>query len=146
MFRFATTEIVAAAWLATLPGITSAMVDPTLPSDNSSWAASGFITPYGLGGVPSPHIPVAHPICGLKFWAVTPDSGLPPWNQAGMLAETVRAGCFSGGTSVLLTLSNCDQNARVLSAYLTQEPRRSYADMGDYACVVAELALHWSAR
>ena len=36
------TELVAAAWLATLPGITSSMVASTLPKDHATWEATGL--------------------------------------------------------------------------------------------------------
>lgn len=145
--RYATTEAVVDAWLATLPGITSAMVGQTLPLNNTTWAASGYITPSGAGGTADLYLPVAHPVVTLKFWAVNPDTGLPPWNMARQLAEIVRAGCLSTttGVGVHVTLPYADQNARVLSAYLMQEPRRAYGDVGDYACFTADMALHWAA-
>lgn len=143
---YASTEKVITAWLATLPGITSAMVGGTLPVDNTTWAASGFITPSGAGGNPDLYFAIGHPIVNLKFWAVDPNSGLPPWPTAENLAEIVRNGCLSNGTGVILTLPYCDQNARVLSVYLKQEPRRSYGDVGDYACFTADVAIHWAAH
>lgn len=144
--RYATTEAVVDAWLTTLPGITTAMVGQTLPVDNSTWAASGFITPSGTGGNADLYFPVAHPIVTLKFWAVNPDTGLPPWDKARQLAEIVRTGCLTNGVGVLLTLPYTDQNARVLSVYLKTEPRRAYGDVGDYACFLADLVVHWAAH
>lgn len=144
--EYASTERVVNAWLATVPGISAAMVDEQLPADNSTWAASGFITPYALGGVADIDMRIGHPIVGLKCWAVDPNTGRPPWNIAGNLAETVRNGCFSNGTSRYLTLPYCDQNARLLSAYLVEEPRRTYGDTGDYACFNTSVALHWAAK
>lgn len=146
--RYPTTPMVAAAWLATLSGITAAMVGTTLPAnDNTSWAASGFITINPAGGLADLYLPVAHPVVTLKFWAVDPDTGLPPWDKAIQLAETVRAGCLgSTGTGQIVTLPYSPQNARVLSAYLMQEPRQAFADAGDYACWVADMALHWAAH
>lgn len=148
--RYATTEKVVTAWLATLPGITAAMVGMQLPapdtSNNLSWAASGFITPYGLGGAPNIYVPVAKPVVGLKCWAVDPDTGLPPWNLADNLAETIRAGCFNNGGELFLNIPYSDQNARLMSAYMLTEPRRSFGDTGDYACFDTEVQLHWHAR
>lgn len=142
--RYANTEKVTAAWLATLPGITSAMVGGTVPSNNGTWAASGFIELSGLGGNADLDFPVDHPIVNLKFWTVDPDSGLPPWNRAADLGEIVKDGCLSNGVGVILDLPTSDQNARILSVYMKQTPRRMYGDVGDYACFVAELAVHWA--
>jgi hypothetical protein len=137
--RYATTRKVSVAWLRSL-GLAA---DSELPTE-LTWASTGFITPAGSGGSPGVHVPVAHPIVTLQCWAVDPDTGVAPWNFAGDLAETVRAGTFSHGTQAMLTIPDSDQNARVLSAYLQSEPRPSYGDMGDYACVVFDLALHWA--
>lgn len=148
--RYATTEKVVTAWLDTLPGITAAMVGDQLPqadiNGNFSWAASGFITPYGLGGAPNIYLPVENPVVGLKCWAVDPDTGRPPWNLANNLAQTVKNGCFTNGGGQFLTLPYCDQNARLMSAYMPTQPRRAYGDTGDYACTVAEVQLHWHAQ
>lgn len=144
--RYATTERVVTAWLATLPGITAAMVDPQLPADNTTWAASGFITPYGLGGKPNIHIPARYPVIGLKFWAVDPDTGLPPWGMANNLAETVVSGCFSSGDPQYVTIPYSDQGATLMSVYMLTEPRRAFGDNGDYAVYDAELQLNWHAR
>lgn len=146
MTAYLTTEKVTCAWLATLPGITAAMVDPVLPTPADSWATTGFITPYALGGLRGMYVPVAHPVVGLKCWAWDPDTGRPPWNQAANLAETIAAGCFATSHSVFLTVPYCDQQARILSVYLLEEPRRAYGDMGDYACFDTSVAIHWAAR
>jgi hypothetical protein len=138
--RYATTRKVSIAWLLSL-GLAAAA---ELPTDISTWAGTGFITPAASGGSPGIHVPVAHPIISLQCWAVDPDTDVPPWNLAGDLAEAVRAGGFSHGTQVQLALADSDQNARVLSAYVISEPRPSYGDMGDYACMKVDLALHWA--
>lgn len=137
---FATTRKVSVAWLQSL-GLAAGA---ELPTETSTWASTGFVTARASGGSPGIHVPVAHPVVMLQCWAVDPDTGEPPWNLAGDLAEAVRAGCFSDGTQVALTIPDSDQNARVLSAYLISEPRPSYGDVGDYACLVADLALHWA--
>ncbi len=142
--RYATTEKVVNAWLAGLPGLNASMVDEQLPTDNTTWAASGFLTPTGMGGAADVYVPVAHPMVTVDCWAVDPDSGLPPWNKAANLAETVRSGTFTNGVGTFVTLPYSDQNARILTAYLRSEPRRKYGDIGDYACVTFDLALHWA--
>lgn len=146
---YATTERVVVAWLSSLPGITAGMVGVQLPNPTNggtpTWAATGFITPYALGGLSDPYLPLAHPVVGFKCWAVDPDTGRPPWNVAANLAETIRAGTRTAGINQVLTLPNCDQNARILSAYMLEEPRRSFGDTGDYACFDTTVEIHWSA-
>jgi hypothetical protein len=144
---YATTEKVVAAWLTSLPGITTAMVDFQLPepddAGNVSWASTGFITPYGVGGKPDIYVPVARPVVGVKCWFVDPNTGRPPWQKAANLAETVRAGCFTDPGEVFLTLPTATQNARLMQVYMLTEPRRTFNDTGDYACVDLELQMHW---
>lgn len=139
-FRYAGTQDVAVAWLAQL----GLLADLSLPENPSTWP-NGFITPYGGGGSSNIDIPLISPVVLLKCWASTPGTDAPPWNMARNLAETVRAGCFARtGMGAFLDLSaTCDQNARVLSAYVITEPRPSYADAGDYACLLVDLRLHW---
>lgn len=143
--RYATTPLVAAAWLGTVAGLTTAIVDEKLPEDPTTWP-NGFITPYGTGGSSVPDVLLISPVVTLKCWAATPDTQDPPWGMAFNLAETVRAGTFDTTTMTrLLTLPNCDQTARVHSAYFVAEPRKSFGDEGDYACVIVDMRLHWTA-
>lgn len=138
--RYATTGLVAVGWLGAL-GLSAGY---SLPEDPTTWP-NGFITPFGSGGSSNIDVPLISPVLTLKCWATTPGTDAPPWNQAFSLAETVRtAGCFArGGMDTFLTLPDCDQQARVVSAYFAAEPRPSYADQGDYACVLVDMRLHW---
>jgi hypothetical protein len=143
--QLATTAKVAVAWLATVANLDASMAGHTLPEDPSTWP-NGFITPYGTGGSSVPDIPLISPVLTLKCWAATPGSQDAPWNAAFNLAELVRAGCFAVATlGRLLTMPSCDQSARVHSAYFVAEPRESYADEGDYAVVIVDMRLHWTA-
>jgi hypothetical protein len=145
-----TTEQVVTTWLATLPGITTAMVGRQLPqpdpAGNLSWAASGYLTPYGLGGTPNIYAPVAAPVIGIKCWAVDPNTGQPPWGLAANLAETIRAGCFSNCQPQYLTVPYADRQATLMSVYMLTEPRTAFGDLGDYACYDCELQFFWHAR
>lgn len=150
MIRYATTEKVAVAWLSSLPDFSAAMVGTVLPAPPPAggpvtWASTGFLVVTTLGGASELNFPLAHPRVSVQCWAVDPDTGLPPWNFAGDMAASIGAGCQSTqGVEQVLTLPNSDQNARLLSAYITSLPRRIYGDQGDYACMVTELALHWT--
>jgi hypothetical protein len=146
-FRYATTGRVALAWLGGVTGLSPGMIGDQPPADESSWAASGFITPNTVGGISDIYVPVVGPVVSLSCWAVSPDTGVPPWNLAFNLAETVRAACLSqDGFGAVLTLANCDQSARVFSAYLVGEPRRSWADAGDWASVILDVHIDWKAE
>jgi hypothetical protein len=139
----ANTELVAAAWLAGVTGLSSGMVASTLPQDNSSWAASGFVTVRTVGGTPGMYVPLRAPVVSVDTWAVNLNSDKPPWGKANYLAELIDAGCRASNVSRDLTLLSGYPGARVLSAYLLSEPRRAYGDQGDYAHYVMDLALHW---
>lgn len=145
--RYAETGRVALTWLGSVAGLSANMVDQVLPTDVTTWSTTGFITPNTAGGASGIYVPVISPVMTLSCWAVDPDTGEPPWNLAANLAETVRAACQSRDhMGDVLTLPHCDQAARVFSAYLVGEPRRSYADNGDYACVVVDLHIDWKAE
>lgn len=138
--HYATTRKVAVAWLTAL-GLNAAA---ELPTDQTLWADTGFVTPTGSGGSSNIDIPLIQPVVTLKCWANTPDSGEPPWNKATELAERIRWACFDGtGMTEFLTLDHCDQKARVINAQVITEPRPSYSDDGDYACAVLDVRLHW---
>ena len=53
-----TAELVAQAWLATIPGITSSMVATVLPAKAPSWAATGFLVVATAGGNSEMYVPV----------------------------------------------------------------------------------------
>lgn len=142
--RYATTERVAVAWLASLAAFSAGMVGTVLP-DGTGWATTGFLVVTTVGGSSDVHIPVEHPIVSVQCYAVDPDTGVPPWFAAGNLAAALGAACFAPtGVQQVLALPDCDQSARVLSVYTTGQSRRSYADLGDYACVVQQLTLNWT--
>jgi hypothetical protein len=121
----------------------TSMVAATLPADNSTWAASGFVTVRTTGGSPALYVPLREPVVTLDFWAVKPGSTKPPWYQANGLAELVDVGTRASNVQRTVTLPTGYNPARVYSAYFVQEPRRAYGDQGDYAHYVADLALHW---
>ena len=141
----ANTELVAIAWLGGVQGFTSAMVAATLPSDNTTWAASGFVTVRTSGGSPGLYVPLRSPVCTVDCWAVKPGSSKPPWFQANYLAELIDAGCRASNAQRPVTLPSGYPAARVLTAYLVQEPRRAYGDQGDYAHYVLDMVLNWTA-
>lgn len=139
----ANTELVAVAWLAGVEGLAPGMVAATLPTDNTTWAASGFVTVRTVGGAPGLYTPLRAPVVTVDTWAVRSGTSKPPWFQANYLAELVDRGCRASNVQRTLTLPSGYPAARVLSAYLVQEPRRAYGDAGDYAHYTADLTLCW---
>lgn len=139
----ANTELVAVAWLGGVSGLTSSMVATSLPKDNASWSASGFVTVRTSGGSPGLYVPMREPVVTLDFWAVKPGSSKPPWFQAAALAELAEAGTRASDAQRAVTLPSGYNSAHVYSAYFVQEPRRAYGDQGDYAHYVADMAMHW---
>jgi hypothetical protein len=138
----ATAELVAVAWLRGVPGVPADGVATTLPSDNSTWAASGFVQVTAVGGGPNPHLPVRASVVGVDCWAVNPGSGRPPWGKANSLAEAVRDGTL-GPSGRVVDLAAAGLSARVLEAYLLSEPRRVKGDAASYARYSFDMAMPW---
>jgi hypothetical protein len=137
----ATTELVAVAWLK---GVVGDIVSTTLPRDNTSWAASGFVTVATTGGSAGLYVPLRSPVVSVGCWAAARDSNRPPWNKAAYLAEQIQAATYDvDGTSRLLTLPTNYPGARVLTAYTTYEPRRVPDDEASYAHFDFGLTLNW---
>lgn len=127
----ATPELVAEAWLKTVVGD---RVATTLPKDNTSWSASGFVTLVSAGGTPNLYVPLREPAMGVDCWANNPGSQKPPWNKAAALAEAIQAACYDHPiVPQTLTLPSGYPQAQVLSAYTTGEHRRIHDDASSYA-------------
>lgn len=137
----ATTELVATAWLK---GVVGDIVAGTLPRDNSTWAASGFVVLATVGGTADMYVPLRSPVVSVDCWAVSPSSNRPPWHKATWLAEQIQAACYeSEATPRILTLPTGYPQARVLSAYSTYEARRVPADEAGYARLNLGLTFNW---
>ena len=138
-----TPDLVAVAWLKGVAGIPSGSVATTLPSDNTTWAASGFVQVTVVGGSPEPHMPLRVPVLSVDCWAVNPGSGRPPWGKAATLAELVRDGTLAADVGRTVTLPVGGLTARVLSVYALSEARRILDDDGSYARFSLDVALAW---
>ncbi|MER5715718.1 hypothetical protein [Streptomyces sp. NPDC002132] len=139
----ATPELVATAWLKTVVGD---RVSTTLPKDNSSWAASGFVTLTTVGGTPNAYVPLRDPVLSVDCWAVNPQSQKPPWNKAAALAEAITAACQDHGTIArTVPLPAGYPAAQVKSAYVTGDPRRINDDPSSYAhYLIPGLVIAWT--
>lgn len=143
----ATSELVAIAWLGSIPDLSTQMVATQLPADESTWETTGFITVNVVGGSPDIYLPVKNPVLQVDCYANKRSSNKPPWWRANVLAETVRYATLQRtGINRLLTISAGGATypkAVVQTAYLVTEPRRVYHDPGDYAIYTFDLAMGW---
>jgi hypothetical protein len=82
-----TAELVALAWLATIPGITSSMVATILPAKSPTWATTGFLVAATAGGNSELYIPVHRSLVQVDAVCFTADSQRPPWGRVDQLAQ-----------------------------------------------------------
>lgn len=146
-------ELVLQHWVATLPDFSDAMVATTLPQDNSTWAASGFITvgPVVGGGTFGDQGALRNPIVQVSAWAVpagtttASTSGRPPWYKAAELIERIRAGCFDEEQlRRQLDLGSRYRGAFVSDIYPTGEPSRINGEPLPVARYDIDLTMLWA--
>jgi hypothetical protein len=139
-----TSELVAVYWLKGLSGLGN-LVATELPASASSWSASGFTQVSGVvGGTPSIDYALANPVVSLDFWANAPGSGRPPWNKANVLAEVARAGMLDHpAVPRLLVLPAAYNNARVITVFPLQEPRKVRDDDAEFARYTMDSRFSW---
>lgn len=145
-----TTDLVAVAWLRTVPGLVADGVATQLPADETTWAANGFVVvPVQVGGTPHGTIPLRRPVVQVETWGTVPGSDKLPWGIPNQLMEQIRMGTLDRTTfnrPLPITANGVTYpNARVLSARMLTEPRRIWSDAGDYAGFMANVALQWIA-
>lgn len=154
-------ELVACAWLAQVPGWTTAMVGTTLPrlgpvGPMPDWVATGFVTIGVVGGTPAAEVPQAVPVLSVNCWAVNAKcagigqpinvSSRPPWGRASQLAEQIRHAAYALDKGLGRTVSMPVPGfavAGVQSALLLTEPRRVPADLAGFARYQFEMQLTW---
>lgn len=141
-----TAELVAQAWLATIPGITSGMVATVLPAKATSWESTGFLVVATAGGNSELDIPVHRSLVQVDVACFTADSQRPPWGRADQLAQRVADACY-GATSraaqLTLTAGPSTGRATLFSAWLSSEPQRLYGDDGSIARKRLDVMLAW---
>jgi hypothetical protein len=138
----ATTDLVAVTWLNSL--FPTPVAVTTLPKDTTAWSTTGAIVIATIGGTSNMYVPLRGPVVSLDCWAVAPNSAKPPWGKANYLAEVVQAACYDHqGTPRTLTLPGQYPQARVLSAYTVQDPRRVTEDPASYARYNLAVQLAW---
>ncbi len=144
----ASTDLVAVAWIRTISGLVADGVATQLPSDETTWAANGFVVvPTQVGGTPHSTIPLRRPVVQVECWGTVPGSDKLPWGIPSQLAEQIRFGTYDRttfGRPLTITAGGVSYpGARVLSARMMTEPRRVWHDSGDYAGFTFDLMLQW---
>lgn len=144
----ATTDLVAVAWIRTIPGLVADGVATQLPADETTWAANGFVVvPTQVGGAPHATMPLHRPVVQVECWGTVPGSDKLPWGIPDQLAAQIFAGTqdrTTFGRPLTITAGGVTYpKARVLSAKMLTEPRRAWHDAGDYAGKTFSLALQW---
>lgn len=142
-------ELVAQAWLRDIEGVPDNAVGATLPADNSTWAASGFVQYMVVGGSPGVYLPVSNPVMQIDCWATNAGgSSKPPWGKANYLASLIKNAGYGGVNSpsapareVVLPAEYL--NARVMAAYALTEPRRLPNDEARYARYQFDMQFRW---
>jgi hypothetical protein len=145
-----TTDLVAVAWLRSIPGLVADGVATQLPADETTWAANGFVVvPTQVGGTPHSTIPLHRPVVQVECWGTVPGSDKLPWGIPDQLAAQIFAGTQDRTTfGRLLTITAGGVSypyARVKSARMLTEPRRIWHDSGDYAGKMFNLEFQWTA-
>lgn len=154
--RPANSELAAIAWLKTVPGLPVNQIGTTLPQDNSTWAASGYVQPIIVGkGSSSKYYGYRAPVVMVHCWAVNPDKQTPPWWKANELAEKIYARLLVEGNGVEnLDIKTGYRKVRVLQAWEIEEPKRipwgfpsgqgSFVDPGNAAHYTVSFQMAWA--
>lgn len=145
---YATTELVAVAWVAGIPGLTASGAGTQLPATEAEWAEGGFIVvPTTVGGAPHSSMPVQRPVVQCECWATIPESDQLPWLMAANLAEQVRLATYdrSGAFGRALHIGDGYPTAWVKAATILTQPRRVWSDLGSYAGYTFDLLLTYVA-
>jgi len=140
------TELVAVAWLKTIPGLPVTAVGTTLPDEQTRWP-EGFIQVSVVGGVTSMDVPQRRPILQLDCWAANPRSAKPPWGRANQIAEIAYQACYDHDANLgkQVELVGDYAPAYVQSAFPMSEPMRRGSDIALYARYGFDLELVWRA-
>jgi len=153
--RPANSELAAIAWLKTVPGMPVNQIGTTLPQDNTTWAASGYVQPIVVGkGSSSPYYGYRAPVIQVHCWAVNPTKQTPPWWKANELAENIYAHLLRDNGVENLATKTGYRNVRILEAWAIDEPKRipwgfpsgqgSFVDPGDAAHYTVSFQLAWA--
>lgn len=140
------TDLVAVAFLRTVPGLPVSNISTTLPKDVSAWA-DGFVQAVGTGGTPGLYVPLDASVVNISCWATNVGSGKPPWGKANQLAALIKQECLNHAAfpkTLDMTSFGDYTPARVHTTYFLTEPRRIPSDEGSYARYDGDLQINWT--
>lgn len=144
----ANSSIVIPEWINTIDELRSDICATQLPSDNSTWGASGFVV-VSFRGPADFDLPVGRPLVEIEVYAGLKGASRPLWGTANNIYQAiVAAHRDTDAIQRELTLSVRGKSygkARVMSCYPVEEERKSPTLMnGDYACIYAAWRFHWT--
>ncbi len=128
------------AWLKTIAAIPDALVGPSLPSDNSTWGATGFWQVTTVGGSPHPDLGIKIPVVEVSCWTATPDGNAAPTNRAESLATDVRNEAMAART---MRLTIGDKTVFLLGITAISEPLRVPDVRTNYARSMVQVQANW---
>lgn len=143
MAHFPNAELVAVAWVKSVPGVDPTKVATSLPADTSVWSATGFVQVGVVGGSPNVDTPLFAPVVQVDCWTNAVNSNKPPWGQAHALAGAIMWATYRHEPTTVAMPENYHP-ARLLSVYGLSEPRRIPSDTAGYARVQFDLAMVWT--
>jgi len=151
------TELVAMAWIGSIPGqfgyFTPSMV-ATQPPAEQAWplnedGIANFVTVVAIGGTPMLGMPISQPVVEVHGWSTKPGSNKPPWFAANDLLQRIWLATMSKLPGVfgreLTIVSNgiTYASASCLEAVVHTEPRRNYSDSRNWAHYSMDMSISW---
>lgn len=153
--QHANSELAAIAWLKTVPGLPVNQIGTTLPQDNTTWAASGFVQILVTGrGRSNPYYGYRSSVITAHCWAVNLGAQTPPWGMACDLAESIYKELLrdNGRENFTLPVTGAPK-VRVLQAWELGEPMRlpwgfpagkGFIDPGNTAHYIIDFQIAWA--
>ena len=141
-------ELVLAAWISSIPGLTVDSVAPQLPSDDTTWAANGAVMMLVVGGTDDPYMPYSRTVLQVECWGCAPGTDEPPWLLSWNLAARIRMACLDRvnfGRPLAISFNGVTYpGANTRGIYTLTTARRVYGDRADYAGHIFDVAMTWA--
>lgn len=126
-------EVVAAAWIMSIPGLTLDLADYQLPWDLNVPVLNGYVQLTVIGGPANQNVPIFTSMLQVDCWVEAPSEDRVFRMQASAIAKQIqyatwdRKNCPRGVTPTPFLSSGTTvtyANAHVSSAYVMQEPHK----------------------
>lgn len=144
MANFPNAELVAIYWLKGVDGLNPDLINTTVPANNSSFAASGFVQVQALlPSAPNPYTNLQVSTVQVDLWGYNANSNKLPWGKTFNLAMLIKEATEDANDpSRLVSTPAAFDNAYVNSVIVTSDPRRVLSDAA-FARYTMELDLRW---